>query len=220
MSDDQDRNLGFEETYRDADFAARYARKHDRSAGHRLRDRREQSMWRRALEPVGRVAAILDCPAGTGRFWPLLVEMTGSLHAVDASAEMLAAARARHPDLPLADARVAMAQDLPQADASFPLVFSSRLLHHLPAREDRRAVLAGLARVSSGWLAFSTWRSGNWMSWRRGRAGRQEERASRYFLPIEEILADVAACGLEPVRIVHKQRLLSPVVAILCRKLV
>ncbi len=213
------RNLGFEEAYRDPDLAERYASKHDRSATHRLRDRREQAMWRDALGPIGMIERLLDCPAGTGRFWSLLAERTTELHAADSSAEMLAAARARHPAIEVKRAEVAMAQELPWPDAHFDLVFSSRLLHHLPDRDDRRAVLAGLARVSSSWVAFSSWRTDNWMAFRVRHFSPRRDRPTRFFLSMPEIMADLRACDLEPVRVVHKQRLLSPLVAILARKL-
>ena len=204
--------------YRDAEVAARYAEKHDRSAGHRARDSREQALWRSLLADVGRPDRILDCPAGTGRFWPLLAEIGGELHAVDGSDEMLSAGVRRHPEVALASVSCARAEALPFDDEHFDLVFSSRLLHHFDDAEIRRTILREFARVSCGRVAFSTWRSGNWPSFREQRLSRRADARTRFFRSMPEILADVAAAGLEVEALRHKQRLFSPLLALVCRK--
>jgi SAM-dependent methyltransferase len=85
---------------------------------------------------------ILDLGCGDGALTAKLVEAGASVLGVDASAEMVAAARARGLDAHVADAR-----DLP-FDGAFDAVFSNAVLHWVPeagkvARSVHRALVAG-----------------------------------------------------------------------------
>ncbi len=211
---DANENKGFEEAYKSETFADYYSAKHEQSTKLRFRDGREQAMWARLLQKIPQINSVLDCPAGAGRYWRFLHGLAEQITAVDSSAEMMASGRKFHPEYLPNQCEVAMAQTLPFADDSFDLVFCSRLLHHFPQADDRQEILKSFRRVSKDYVAFSTWRTGNWKSFR----GSSKSKApTRFFTPLEEILKDVAAADLDVVRICHKQRLISPIVALLCR---
>ncbi|MCA9323046.1 MAG: class I SAM-dependent methyltransferase, partial [Planctomycetes bacterium] len=168
------------------------------------------------LAIFGTVDSILDCPGGTGRFWPLLTRHGRSLHAADASAEMLRAGREAHPDLILASCTVAMAQDLPFEDGHFDLVFSSRLLHHFDTSADRIAILRSFARVCRKGIVVSMWQDGNRAARRDARrAVRKPDRPRhRFFQSRARILEDLDAAGLRCLRWQKKSPMGSPVVFI------
>jgi SAM-dependent methyltransferase len=133
--------------------------------------------WRRLLERVraeglARDLSVLDAGCGHGRFAAFLAGELGSGPAaagpafryvgVDASAELLALARARAipgthwraGDLVLADPERA----LPEGPFSLAVLFG--VLHHVPGRERRRRLLEALARRlrPGGLLALTAWR--------------------------------------------------------------
>lgn len=211
MTDNQ--NKGFERAYQSSEFAEYYGAKHDRSAKLRFRDRREQAMWARLLQGIPKPQTILDCPAGAGRYWPFLHDYSAEITAVDSSGEMMASGKKTHPDFVPTESHVAMAQDLPFENSKFDLVFCSRLLHHFPVAADRQEILRSFSRVTRGHVAFSTWRTGNLKHLQNSR---KTEPQSRFFTSLAEIRADVEAVGMEVVKVVHKQRLISPLVAVLC----
>ncbi len=210
-------NKGFERAYQSEEFASYYGAKHDQSLTLKMRAARETRMWQSLLKDLPGDLEILDCPAGAGRFWPFLRPGARRLVAVDTSAEMMASGRKRHGQHLPEECIQAFAQDLPFDDRTFDLVFCSRLLHHFPRKEDRRDILSSFARVSRGHVAFSTWRSGNLKSLLQIRRAQEKGRQSRFFTPLPQIRADAEAAGLDVVRIMHKQRLVSPIVAVLCR---
>ncbi|MFT7617103.1 MAG: ubiquinone/menaquinone biosynthesis C-methylase UbiE [Planctomycetota bacterium] len=212
MSDNQ--NEGFERAYQSSEFAGYYGEKHERTATLRFRDRREHGMWARLIRDLPQLQTILDCPAGAGRYWEFLGGLGGEVTAVDSSAEMMESGKVVHADFAPANSHVAMAQDLPFDDSSFDLVFCSRLLHHFPVANDRQQILKSFCRVTRGHVAFSTWRTGNLKHMQnRGR----KETQSRFFISMDDIKRDVECAGLEVVNVVHKQRWLSPLVAVLCQ---
>ncbi len=207
-------NEGFERAYQSEDFADYYGSKHESSATLRFRNRREIAMWTKLLSRLPKSSSILDCPAGAGRFWPFLRNMTSTLVAVDSSAEMMGRGQKVQQGFAPDSCEVAMAQDLPFPDNSFDLVFCSRLLHHFPQAKDRQEILSSFSRVSRGYVAFSTWRTGNYKSLRNSF---RRENQTRFFASMGDIENDVKAAGLTPIHIQHKQRLVSPIVAVLCR---
>jgi len=108
--------------------------------------------------PIGPAARILDVGCGTGVVARLLRERLGggaSITGVDASAEMLAMARAVAPEL---DWREGNAMKLPFGDASFELVLSQQMLQFVP---DRAAALREIRRVlvPGGRFVAATWRA-------------------------------------------------------------
>lgn len=113
---------------------------------------REARMRERTLDVAGVVAGetVLDVGCGTGTLALAAkrrVGASGSVHGIDASAEMIDRARAKsaHRGLPVTF-EVAAAQSLPFADAAFDVLLCSLAVHHLP--EDARAgALAEMRRV-------------------------------------------------------------------------
>ncbi|MGE5333280.1 MAG: class I SAM-dependent methyltransferase [Nitrososphaerota archaeon] len=75
-----------------------YARQYDEHWGSYINDthRRMLSTFLDACPPHAR---ILDAACGTGKYWPLLLERDCSIVGTDQSAQMLARAQAKHPDV-------------------------------------------------------------------------------------------------------------------------
>jgi ubiquinone/menaquinone biosynthesis C-methylase UbiE len=139
--------------YEDPAFAARYAEKRARGASSRKREAAEAALVERALArvtlPPG--ARVLDCPSGTGRFSALLAARGLRVTASDIALEMLRHGAAEPGVAPV----LADALRLPFPDRTFELVLCVRLLHHVPTREARRALLRELARVAKGHVLVS-----------------------------------------------------------------
>jgi len=113
---------------------------------------REARARERTLDIAGIAAGerVLDVGCGTGTLALAAkrrVGSGGSVHGVDASAEMIARAetKATHSALPVTF-EVAAAQSLPFADATFDVVLCTLALHHLP-EDARSAALAEMRRV-------------------------------------------------------------------------
>lgn len=108
---------------------------------------REAIVRRARLEPG---EAVLDVGCGTGTLAVAAgrrVGPTGAVFGVDASQEMVAAARAkaRRAGVEI-DVQEAAGQALPFPDGRFDVVTSTLMLHHLP-REGREACAREMARV-------------------------------------------------------------------------
>lgn len=108
--------------------------------------------------PIGPSDRILDLGCGTGIVARLIRDRLGAaarITGVDASSEMIAAARTVAPDL---DWRIGNAMELPFADASFELVISQQMLQFVP---DRVAAVREIRRVlvPGGRVVVATWRS-------------------------------------------------------------
>ena len=101
-------------------------------------------MWSRARLPEPR--AILDFGAVVGNSLPHLARCfpVARLTALDVSAESLAVARARFPDV--ADFVCQDGVDIPAAEGGFDLIFSSCVFHHIDAAEHVRT-FEGLKRL-------------------------------------------------------------------------
>lgn len=125
--------------------------------------------WRRVLETTdrGREVSILDVGCGNGRFGLLAEEVLGvrlRYCGVDASVELLRAARSRGP----ADWRLEKSdfldESLPAATdrAGFDLVGCFGVMHHVPGFENRRALVRRMVRrvAPGGLLAVSFWQFG------------------------------------------------------------
>ena len=95
------------------------------------------------MEPVVRHKTVLETAAGTGRIAKALANAASFIEVTDASAEMIARARAENASVKLHFS----VQDifaLPYADASFDVVIAANVLHVIPRPE---RALAELRRV-------------------------------------------------------------------------
>jgi SAM-dependent methyltransferase/tRNA A-37 threonylcarbamoyl transferase component Bud32 len=188
----------FARRYSSAGDAANYREQRFGRSGHgRKVDAAERRIVARLLAELGVAGPVLDVPCGTGRFLPILAAGGREIVGADVSADMLGLARQAMADAGLA-ARliVADARRLPAADGAFELALSMRLLHRVRASDERVAVLAELARVSSRWVVFSFYNRRTWRGLRdrlRGRYG-GETRGT--------IAAEAARAGLRLVRFV------------------
>ena len=96
----------------------------------------------RRLSPLD---SVLDCPCGAGRFLPSIALFASRVWAIDQSGPMVQLARQASPPAGFA---IADADALPLPDRSVDAVVCSRLLHHLPAADERVRILAEAGRVA------------------------------------------------------------------------
>ena len=112
-----------------------------------------QRAWvSRVLSMIGPGAIVLDAPCGTGKYFPLVAAAGHRVAGVDASAGMLAQARARGTAVSLEQVRL---QDLSYA-AEFDAVITVDAMENVPP-EDWPLVLANLHRaVRPGGVLYLT----------------------------------------------------------------
>jgi SAM-dependent methyltransferase len=123
-----------------------------------VEERQKQSWWHTEQEVMQKLLAampdrlsVLDVPFGTARFVPYYLAKGMTVHGLDISVDMIAAAKeALGPDFDRCDVKVGSAMDLPFAANSVDLVVSFRFLHSIVSFGDAKVALAELARVSRG----------------------------------------------------------------------
>jgi SAM-dependent methyltransferase len=181
------------------DEAARaYRAKYERSFLRRLSARREAALVGRLLDRAGgRGGEVLDAPCGAGRLVPTLLSRAERVVGVDLSPAMVAAATEALAG-EVASGRVALsvgsAEALPFQRGAFRAAVCWRLLHHLAAPEERRRVLAELARVARDAVVVSFADAGTL----RARAARRRGRPSRRApIAVETLAQDARAAGLD-----------------------
>ena len=155
--------------YLDADVVADYERDQFSGRMGHYWYRREQSGVASVAEMLPPAVTVLDCPCGTGRWWPVLSRRATSIHGVDISPAMLAAARGRADGLALpVTLAEGDAEHLGFDDGSFDVVFSHALTKHLPIPVQYR-VLNEFARVATSWVvcSFSLVERASYEIWRR-----------------------------------------------------
>jgi len=154
------RNAGFQESE-----VADYERRRYRGLDQRLVHGREVRILKRLLAVCspggqGEVHRALDAPCGYGRFGRLLAGAGYSLVDADLSLAMVRRAAAARPNNTIPIGVVCnVVEGLPFTPASFSLVFSMRLFHHLHESAARRRALAEFARVSEDWVIVSYYQS-------------------------------------------------------------
>ena len=157
------------------------------------RNAREQRGVGAMLDLVPDGLVTLDCPCGTGRWWPVLARKSKEIIARDISPAMLEAATRRIETIPVpVTVEEGDAENLGLPDDSVDLAFSHALTKHLPIPAQQQ-VLAELARVSRSWVicSFSVFGRLSYEVWRR-----------RTFLDSHPLLPEqlrdlAAAAGLE-----------------------
>jgi SAM-dependent methyltransferase len=204
---DGDRGLGpghpARAPYRDPAAAAAYARERWTRGSGPATDRREREALAGLLERAGlpRGARVLDCPCGAGRLADLLAARGLVPVAADQSPAMLAHAAGALAGASL-PRRLAAADALalPFRDGAFDLVLCHRLLHHLPAEGERRALLRSLAAATRRWAIVSWFDAVSLQHLRRAlRRGRRP--SGRHAIRRGVLARDAAAAGLRVVAV-------------------
>ncbi len=154
--------------YRDYSIGVDYERLRFSGPLGRYRRWREERAFRQVMREVPRDISILDCPCGTGRWWPELSVHARQIAAIDVSPGMLRHASERVHRGNLSVMVVGGdAVKLPFRDGAVDYAFSFALTKHLP-RQMQYRVLRELARVARrgvvctfgifGHLSYEVWR--------------------------------------------------------------
>lgn len=146
---------------------------------------------------------ILDAPSGSGRLTSSLLQLQRPVVGLDISASMLT-------QLEGAPGVQGSAFALPLADRSCSLVVCCRLLHHLASGQERAALLAELARVTTRWVAISYWDAASWHALRRRRGWRRGGHDHRVPIRAAELRGLAEQAGLQLVERRFSMRFLSP----------
>ena len=172
------------EVFGDAARASAYASKRFPAA----REKRERRAFERLLSHLAS-GPQLDMPCGAGRLAGSLATK-GRVVGLDGSAAMLEEAQhvRGYASLVRGDAFA-----LPFGDGAFAGAACVRLLHHLRA-DDRRRVLAELARVTRGSFIVSYYDSATFQAWKAKK--KRAAKGSRKPVSRAEFVADLASQGL------------------------
>ena len=109
----------------------------------------EQTEMRSLLEGLPRGLKVVDIPFGTGRFVPFYAEFGYDISGLDASGDMIEAAReSLGPLFDRCKCVVADAAELPFDDGAFDLVVSTRFLRDIVTFGVAKKILAEMARVT------------------------------------------------------------------------
>lgn len=121
----------------------------------RWRHRREQSGVERILNHLPKDLVLLDCPCGIGRWWPVLVQYSSEIKALDISPAMVEKAKKAGDELEIpVSVRLGDAEAIDLPDDAVDVVFSHALTKHLPIPVQYR-VLSEYSRVSRHWVVCS-----------------------------------------------------------------
>jgi ubiquinone/menaquinone biosynthesis C-methylase UbiE len=190
--------------YKVDDYARYYADKHQSSLTRRISNHCETRMIRRALLRIRRVhsiARVLDCPSGTGRFLPTLASLGVSAIAMDTSGAVLREGRQHHAlfgESPIELVGSAFNISLP--DDAVDVVLCSRLLHHIPQRDDRLIILREFARVARFGVVVSFFDSNSFRAWRRERKTRRTGKPrGRHSMTRAAFTEEAVQAGLRPI---------------------
>jgi len=129
------------------DTAARYERKRLRQDWWHV----EQTEMRALLEDLPTKLSVVDIPFGTGRFVPFYDERGFTVAGLDASGDMLSAAKASLGEALFGKCTCITgdAANLPYADGQFDLIVSTRFLRDIVLFADAKKMLSEMARVTS-----------------------------------------------------------------------
>lgn len=110
----------------------------------------EQREMLALLSELPRNLSVIDIPFGTGRFVPYYLEFGYQVHGLDASEDMLEAAKVALGDqYERCKTRTGNAAALPYEDGEFDLVVSTRFLRDIILFKDALKMLSEMARVTS-----------------------------------------------------------------------
>lgn len=144
----------------------------EQTFGRRLSLWRDAQLARMALRDAGEPGLVLDVPAGSGRFWPVLAEHTNRvILAADPSTDRLAFAEAQSSSEVRQRIRTfqSSAFSIGLSANAVDCIFCMRLFHHLNDSEKRAAILDEFYRVTRDTAIVALWVDGNVKAWRRKR---------------------------------------------------
>ena len=200
--------------YRDAKVAEQYDEIRFGSGARRRHDLATRRSLAHALRFLSDGDAVLDLPAGTGRWTDLCVRRKLRYVGGDISREMLNVARKKHESIVKSFSFVQCdAAALPFPDASFDCVLAFKFLSLLP-EDMRRKVLVELQRVSRRYLIAQSGYLRSWDPWLALRLGLSrllgQEWRVRKWARRGELPGQIAEAGWRPVaRVPVRSGLLS-----------
>ncbi len=203
--------------YQDARVAAAYDRERFGSLPGRVFETAERLALYRAVRGLGKGAAALDAPCGTGRVSELMLEWGFRITGMDVSQEMLGVSRRRLSEW---NGSVSLCRGdlnaLPFPDRSFDVAMCIRCLPHFPPG-DRRQMLRELARVSRRWVLISLSVSNRWHRARRAfKRWLRNPAPTRHPVTPQAIRDDLTFAGLRAVKRCWTFPLLSEELLLLC----
>lgn len=146
---------------------------------------------------------VLDAPCGAGRLREAIEERGGRYVGLDASSFMLAEGAG-------GGWVQGSAWALPFPARAFGAVVCCRLLHHIPDKGSRAALIGELLRVSAGPVLLSFWDATSWHAWRRRKGVRRASHEdSRTALRRSELESLVRTAGAEPLEYFSSLRFVS-----------
>lgn len=180
-----------------------YAKRFETGSRRRI-DKREQQAVRKIFAALKDCHSVLDVPSGAGRFVQTLSQGGRRVLEADVAFEILEYAQDRADRLKI-DAQTMQgdAARLPLVDGAVDCVFSNRLLHHIHASTERRALLREFYRVSRRYAVVSFFNYKG-LARIRGLLKRLKGRVPPYAnQPTqEEFSVEVTECGFRVKRIV------------------
>jgi ubiquinone/menaquinone biosynthesis C-methylase UbiE len=161
-----------------------YVEHHEKGLARRLSLWRDAQLAREALRDAGEPGLVLDLPAGSGRFWPVLAEHSNRvILAADPSTEMLEIAEAQSSSDVRKRIRTfqSSAFSIGLSANAVDCIFCMRLFHHIPDSGRRVAILQEFHRVTRDTVIVALWVDGNIKAWRRRR--QEGNRLNEHGLP-------------------------------------
>ena len=189
--------------------ATSYTGKFNRRFSERINNVVEQRLVRGWLGTLPKVELALDVPCGYGRMYPLIKTVAAQVVECDWSFHLLKECRARHLRTPQ-PARGwvrATALHLPYPDATFDLVFSVRLCHHINTSEEREQYVREILRVSRRYVICTYFDAASMKNRRRELKRRFKDIKSKYTMTRDQVAQIASASGYRIVR----ARALAPI---------
>lgn len=136
---------------------------------------RDAQLARHALRDAGDPGLVLDLPAGSGRFWPVLAEHSNRvILAADPSTDMLAVAQSQSPEKVRERIRTFQSSvfSIGLSANAVDCIFCMRQFHHVAQSDGRMEILQEFHRVTRDTAIVALWVDGNLKAWRRKRQQR------------------------------------------------
>lgn len=188
--------------------AESYSTKYDDEVHKRISSYFERRAVERALERTGvRNGLILDAPCGAGRLTPVLAPFARRIVSADYSPTMVSVLKRRHgPSCPVL---VADGFKLPFADATFDVVYSARLSHHIGDEALRLAYLREVMRVARGFTIVTVFDSRSLKNLLRSVRRAFSSKRPKNTLSREQVAETAAAAGFSIIDAIPLSRLAS-----------